>query len=338
MTPIASAGTGRIGATGGATRDVDPAPACRRVCALSVDAALLRRLPVTPQRVRVHSVFEHVVNLDAGDGTLLTLAHRGADDAPDSIVVDLHSWSGLGLAPGTVAQLSDRRIDLGERMVVALAGARPWQGRLPAYAQDESRLRANLPLAQFFLDWRSKGIGVRTSADGDPGAFDRALATAFRGAAAGLCRALTHGDERTAHQHIGCLVGLGPGLTPSGDDFLLGLLAALNVPGSPRQALRRIGTFVIECAESHTHLISAAALRHAARGRVRGRVIGLCDALMRAPSTSMLPALDDVMRIGSTSGSEMASGVFAGFRLHLDRQARPSPQPHGASWESTDEQ
>lgn len=74
---------------------------------------------------------------------------------------------------------------------------------------------------------------------------------------------------------------------------------------------------MVERAETRTHLISAVALRHAANGRVRARVIGLCDALMHESSARMLLALDDIMCIGSGSGSEIAAGVLAGVRLRL---------------------
>jgi hypothetical protein len=60
-----------------------------------------------------------------------------------------------------------------------------------------------------------------------------------------------------------------------------------------------------------------AALRHAASGRVRDRIIALFRALMHEPAAAMLGALDGVMRIGSSSGTEIALGVLAGFQLHL---------------------
>jgi hypothetical protein len=288
-----------------------------RISACSVDAALLRLLQAAPAAGRVHSVFEHVVNIDFGDDRLLTLAHRHSDNAPDTVVVDVDAWPALDIAAGTGAVVAPDAIHLG-RAIVALDTAKPWRGRLPVCSTDDRVLRANVTIAQDHLERHGKGIGIERAVGTASTALDRAMAAAFRRHAQGLCEALARGDYTGAVGHIGHLVGLGPGLTPAGDDFLLGLLAALNVPGSPKGEWRRIGAPVVSFAARQTHLISAAALRHAANGRVRDRIVTLCRALMREAPAAMLGALDDVMRIGSSSGTDIALGVLAGFCLHLD--------------------
>jgi len=289
-----------------------------RLRALSADAALLPLLRA-PRSARVHSVFERVVNVQLAGDRLLTLAHRAADDAPDSIVVDLDSWSSFDVVPGAPVRLVGSRIEIEADLSVELDDARPWQPRLPVYAQDTARLRANVPAAQDRLDHHGRGLGFRRGAGSVRTDLESAMLTAFGRNAEGLLYALAQDDEALAHEHVDALVGLGRGLTPSGDEFLLGLLAVLNISGSPGRAWRRLGGRVVERARLHTHLISAAALRHAATGRVRASVIDLCDALMHAGPTAMLRALERVMRIGASSGSEIALGVLAGFRLHLNR-------------------
>lgn len=287
--------------------------------ALSIDAALPLLLRASP-RARVHSVFERVVNVDLDGARLLSLAQRDADDAPDSVVVDVASWSAFDLARGTAVRVGRNSIDLGDRISIALENARPWQARLPPYPLDGATLSTNLPLAREYLDEQGDGGGMRRTSASAPAVVDQAMQWALRSHAEGLCRALASNDAALARAHVERLVGLGPGLTPSGDDFLLGLLAALNIPGSPAQAMRRIGAQVAKRAAARTHLISAAALKHAADGRVRAGIIYLCDALMHAPATKMLQALAAVLRIGSSSGYEIASGVLAGFQLHLNRE------------------
>jgi hypothetical protein len=296
-------------------------PATGRVAlrALSADAALLRRLDRPRQRARVHSVFDRVINIDPGDGRLLTLAHRDSDDAPDTVVVDLDSWRRYAVAPATEAELSARRIVVGRGPCITLDHARPWHARLADYAHDERKLRANLPLAADYLARHGAGLGIGRSAGADPSRVEAAMIAEFRAIVDGLFRALSRGDEPLALANVERLLGLGTGLTPSGDDVLLGLLAALNVPDSPQQAWRRIGARVVDGAGERTHLVSGAALRHAANGRVRASIASLCRALMYETPRSVLKALARVMRIGSGSGAEIAFGVLAGFRLHLQR-------------------
>ncbi len=298
--------------------------------ATSADAMLLQGLPVRPQRARVHSVFARALNVALDGERLLTLAQRDADAAPDAIVVDLPSWAPFAITPGADVQLASDRIDFGDCFSVTLAHVRPWQGRLPLYAHSDDVLRHHLPMAQRHVHKHGEGIAGTRAFSPDGSSVDRAMVAAVHYNTDGLCQALAHDDMPRARAHAERLLGLGPGLTPSGDDFLLGLLAALNLPGSPARACCSLGTHVVEWAGKRTHLISAAALRHAANGRVRASVIGLCEALMHATAAQMLSALDQVMRIGSSSGSEIAAGVLAGFRLHLEREPvrRATPGVH----------
>ncbi len=285
--------------------------------ALSVDAALLRGLGTSRQAARIHSVFERVVNLLTRDNQLLTLAHRNCDDAPATIVVDLESWATLGLVPGAGAWLSDRRIVLDGGLVIKLDSARQWRGALPPYPHDETALRANLAVAREYVERHGSGIALRPTPATRLTGIERASTDAFHRHARGLCRAIESNAQAMALEHVRGLVGLGPGLTPSGDDFLVGLLAALHIPGSPRRGWRRIGRQASACAARQTHVISATALRHAAEGRARAKLITLCEALMRSGARATLPAVAEVIGIGSSSGTEIALGVMAGFGLHL---------------------
>jgi hypothetical protein len=292
-----------------------------RVAALSIDAQVLRDLPLASREARVHSVFERVINLRVGEDRLLTLAYRDADDAPDSVVVDLASWSGLGLAAGDRVRLHDWRIVIDGAwtggLTIALDSARPWHGGLPAFAADQTTLRRQLPRALAHLKRHGRGVSTVAHPPGTATALEAALADAFRRHTQGLCAAIADGDNVGLHVQVGRLVGLGPGLTPAGDDYLVGLLAALHLAGGRCTAGRGVAACVVECAHRQTHLISAAALRAAARGRVRERVIELCDALMHGSSAGLAAALQRVVAIGSGSGSEIAAGVLAGFDLQL---------------------
>jgi hypothetical protein len=105
------------------------------------------------------------------------------------------------------------------------------------------------------------------------------------------------------------LLGRGDGLTPSGDDILGGYLAAAASFGLPANDVRSI--VEAECARRTTTL-SAALLRHAAAGEAIPQVVALLDALCgRRP----LPAaLDDLRRVGHSSGAALTAGVLVAAR------------------------
>ena len=105
------------------------------------------------------------------------------------------------------------------------------------------------------------------------------------------------------------LVGLGPGLTPAGDDLLLGYLAILNHMGDSvlHETLRK----AILKRLSGTTDVSAQMLHDAAFGHYPERAAAVVAALCRGEAESLTVLLPRLMEVGATSGSDMAAGMFA---------------------------
>lgn len=108
------------------------------------------------------------------------------------------------------------------------------------------------------------------------------------------------------------LIGLGPGLTPSGDDYLGGVLIALHQLGREAQARglwrwleRRLG---------RTSAISGAHLAAAAAGEGHEALHGCLQALFSADAdwSSVLTRLDNV---GHCSGWDSLAGLLAVVKL-----------------------
>lgn len=100
------------------------------------------------------------------------------------------------------------------------------------------------------------------------------------------------------------LGGLGPGLTPAGDDVLAGLLLVASTLGYAR----------LDEVEVRTNEISAAYLSWAARGQ---GIEAAHDVLAGRPD-----ALDRLLTIGATSGEAIAYGIGLGLRY------LPTPSRH----------
>ena len=119
-------------------------------------------------------------------------------------------------------------------------------------------------------------------------------------------------DALSGRHDLACaadaLVGLGPGLTPAGDDVLAGVLVTQVHLGHRLDALaahvaRRAGA---------TTALSAELLRHAGEGRAAPPVLGLLEALVGARPVE--PALLALLAVGSTSGADTATGVLLAAR------------------------
>jgi hypothetical protein len=116
------------------------------------------------------------------------------------------------------------------------------------------------------------------------------------------------------------LLGAGPGLTPLGDDVLAGALVTLGALGDP--GFGRLGAEVDALAPDRTTFVSAALLRHAARGEC---VPELAAVLNGDALTGGRP--DALLRVGHTSGAGLALGV----RTVQDRHDFPEVVPSAGS-------
>ena len=111
---------------------------------------------------------------------------------------------------------------------------------------------------------------------------------------------------------VGDLLGLGPGLTPAGDDVLAGLLVALHRRDDLRAPL---ADEVSRLSPSRTTALSAALLRHAAAGTAVTAVLDLADALAgHGTDDGLVEALARLLMVGSSSGTALAHGLLRGAR------------------------
>ena len=99
------------------------------------------------------------------------------------------------------------------------------------------------------------------------------------------------------------LLGLGMGLTPACDDWLVGYMYAAQRTGKA-QICAAVSEAVLEYAEEYTNAVSAAYLRAAARGEY----YELLEGCLFGDDTDSIARL---LSIGSSSGSDMLSGMLA---------------------------
>jgi len=123
-------------------------------------------------------------------------------------------------------------------------------------------------------------------------------------------RCLQDGDGAAAGNHLVTVLGLGPGLTPSADDAVAGLLLAARAAAGAVADLP--GALVARAAPARTTAVSAALLAHAAAGRAAPQVVGAVEAL--AGRGDLGPALDALWALGHSSGADTAAGILAAIR------------------------
>ena len=116
------------------------------------------------------------------------------------------------------------------------------------------------------------------------------------------------------------LLGVGPGLTPAGDDVLAGLLVGLWSFGQRAAPLRLA---VLAGLPAGTTDLSAALLWCAARGESIPQVNQLLRTMSASACQSQLDqAIDDLVHVGHTSGVALAAGVLAAANLAIGHPGR----------------
>ena len=127
-----------------------------------------------------------------------------------------------------------------------------------------------------------------------------------------LFEALGNGDTDALDRAVSSLVGLGGGLTPSGDDLICGALYALHYCDTTEKyasMLAKAATAV----QKNTNIISRRYLQSAAKGEYFGLVADFINAL--CGEGDIEEALDALLTVGSSSGGDIAAGILLAYNF-----------------------
>ncbi len=271
----------------------------------------------------VHSVFPKVINLQpAGESHLLTLLALDQADLPQGIRLDTpRGFSFDSFSPGNRALCREGELVVADRLTVDLRQARTWDCSLPSLGADLSRPAIAEAWRRVWglLNGRQLQAGAAIVAgdllEPNPGQ-PSALVRQVRAALSDLLEATRRLDPGRLTRPLP-LIGLGPGLTPSGDDLLVGYLAGLwcSAGGQPERLefLTALGQKVIEDSV-RTDDISRTYLYHAARGQVSSRLSDLAEAICGGVGPERLnPRAEAAMRSGHSSGMDAVTGLLLGL-------------------------
>lgn len=254
---------------------------------------------------RVHSVFNTSFNVLAGE----RLVHMGSQDA-------LVSATGVSIAPDDMEQLLD-----GLRAGDIVASS---EGHMRVYKRESTELlelggakpcNCSIPLAASHLSaaW-AKGCLARLPL--------RRGCGLYRDAHARACLQVLADPNRDTSELLTAaryLVGRGPGLTPSGDDILMGYSCA-------RWAFGCAGSlpgYIADATRAHSTEVSASYADALRRGWVSPIYRDLICAAGLRDEQAFDRAVRIIGQIGHTSGTDALLGLSIGFSYVTARAASP---------------
>jgi hypothetical protein len=128
-----------------------------------------------------------------------------------------------------------------------------------------------------------------------------------------LMSGLRSADEEVIMQGVLKLIGLGVGLTPSGDDLLTGCVGALALWGevNPTEAwITPLLHSILVTAEGKTNRIALNYLHQAARCEISDELSDFISCLLTDSHTDPQHAVEGLFSYGASSGSELGLGAF----------------------------
>jgi len=246
-------------------------------------------LPTLPRHtpMRVLSVHRRVVNLADAENNLLALVAPEVGEGPFHMVLAQTPDFSFARA-GMAGIMHGRTLTLANHHFDATRATR-WQPRLP---------QTPLPTAI----WPQLETCINTQPRFRQRGQQLDAATAAR-MAQGLAALQAH-DFAAG---VALLMGLGPGLTPAGDDVLLGALARAHMTAAPW--LHALAAQVTAQAAATT-LLSRAWLLHAAAGRFDARWHALHAGLLAADTAALCAAVQAILAVGASSGPQALAGFL----------------------------
>lgn len=276
-------------------------------------------------RGAVHSVFETALNftVDGLPDDLLTVFTSDNTDLPQGIRLQPGNEGYItAMRPGKSLECSSGVLRFaGSATGIQMTGARRYSSpvsainvpRLPESGLAAWRQAFDLLAAR----QQDKAADVRVAKlfGDDMGGVDR-----FASAIDTLVRASRDRDRAAAETSVQALVGLGGGLTPAGDDVLVGFLAGL-LAGAGEDAGRAdwAGALasMMRARERATTDISRSYIVLAARGQFSGSLSRLAEVICTgAGGEEVRRAAGIVFQTGHTSGMDAATGLLAGLSVY----------------------
>jgi hypothetical protein len=255
----------------------------------------------------VHSVFDQSCNLLITD-QLVGLVAPKLGNSPYNIILDCIDFENFEV--GMSVKIHDRKIFIGADLVIDLASAAIWDPKILAKNFDWRVAIVNLEELM-----KSMPELVRSIVGKDE--MEIYLAKKIENFSAELF------SEKFSAENFSTsadnLIGLGSGLTPSGDDFLAGVVGIFH-NFSQSNEIKNITkildqTIISALKNSKTNMISKALLTAALQGWFAEKITNFLLVLgdKKSSDSQKKNAINQVLSIGHSSGADMLAGICLAF-------------------------
>lgn len=255
----------------------------------------------------VHSVFDQSCNLLIAD-QLVGLVAPKLGNSPYNIILDCIDFENFEV--GMSVKIHDRKIFIGADLVIDLASVAIWDPKILAKNFDWRVAIVNLEELMKSMPELTKSIVGKDE-------MEIYLAKKIENFSAELFSENFSAENFSTSADN--LIGLGSGLTPSGDDFLAGVVGIFHnfSQSNEIKSITKIldQTIISALKNSKTNMISKALLTAALQGWFAEKITNFLLVLgdKKSSDSQKKNAINQVLSIGHSSGADMLAGICVAF-------------------------
>lgn len=253
---------------------------------------------------RVLHVFDLACNLIDERGNVLSIVTQSIGDGPINLVVEDDFHFSTHLNVDSPISKYENEIRLGD-VTIQTGSARVWGPR-----PDWEELHANKE--RIFTQLLSINHLHAQLDSHAAGTIESTLSDYLDSISTSLVSAIASADLARAKLFAGQLAGLGEGLTPAGDDFILGAMLATWIIHRPDVAMSLLRE-VANAAAPITTSISGAWLRSASKGETGILWHNFLAAMNTANELAIQRCAKNILDIGHYSGAYALEGFISMF-------------------------
>lgn len=253
---------------------------------------------------RLHSRFSHAINWMNAEGEMVTFLSKDLPNGPNTLIVDIESFDDWAVNESVMFTKSSQGLSLSNTNInlMILEDVQIWCAKLPKL----SKVNGDAILAiHLFLSLNN----------GDLQEIEKKIYHQLDDNHRALCQAI---QAKNYDDVILCIqrnIGLGLGLTPSGDDRLVGFLLGCFIQSRRNIDLLEAIQKAIAISHDRTNDISYAMLKCAAEGRFNEWLMMLSEVICHHDPKALDDVIQNVFSIGSRSGGDMLKGFVLSLEL-----------------------
>jgi hypothetical protein len=284
-----------------------------------------------PLTLSIHSVFQKVVNIKTDSPLIITIANSEQKNLPYGLLCNTTGidFRNLLLA-GQPVVVGDKTLNFIDRLfVIDFSSASIWHAEYQKTIHGSSldQIRVRLEWLKHYSQIQTSGRGLTSLSHvidelvhGQPIQLSTRMEQKAVVGLADVLEGLHQLDYKKIVDGGQELIGLGVGLTPSGDDLLISLL--LSVIAVNQDPVRRIALNAVRdlsaISQNKTTDISINQYQIASEGYLSKRFMDVIESIINLdPQTIMKEKADFMISFGETSGLEILIGLLLGMRLNL---------------------